>query len=102
MLRGCAIAGGALLLIGGIVVIALARAAWPAGVECLIFGALTLASLAFERRYRSRQVAGNAAQWEPTGERFIDPGSGRLVEVRYNPRTGERAYREIDERSSQM
>ncbi len=30
--------------------------------------------------------------WNFTGERFVDPQSGELVEVWYRPRTGERAY----------
>ncbi len=30
--------------------------------------------------------------WTFTGERFVDPGSGELVEVWSEPRSGERAY----------
>ena len=30
--------------------------------------------------------------WRFTGERFLDPPSGELLEVWYSPRTGERAY----------
>ncbi len=30
--------------------------------------------------------------WTRTGERFVDPGSGELLEVWSQPRTGERAY----------
>jgi hypothetical protein len=30
------------------------------------------------------------------GERFVDPTSGRLTEVRHNPETGERDYVEVD------
>jgi hypothetical protein len=30
--------------------------------------------------------------WSFTGERFLDPPSGEMVEVWYRPRTGERAY----------
>jgi hypothetical protein len=33
-------------------------------------------------------------QWQPTGERFNDPTTGQVVEVYYNPQTGERDYRE--------
>ena len=32
------------------------------------------------------------ADWRFTGERFLDPPSGELLEVWYSPRTGERAY----------
>jgi hypothetical protein len=30
--------------------------------------------------------------WRFTGERFLDPPSGEMLEVWYSPRTGERAY----------
>jgi hypothetical protein len=30
--------------------------------------------------------------WTLTGERFLDPQSGEMLEVCYCPRTGERAY----------
>lgn len=99
MLRGCAIVGGALLIAGGLVIVVAVRTAWPAGVESCIFGSLILGSIFFERRYRGRRAPADAAPWQSTGERFIDPGTGKLVEVRYNPRTGERVYRETDERS---
>jgi hypothetical protein len=56
-------------------------------------GALLLGTL-FEGRYRPRVRAG-ADGWEPTGEKFIDPGTGKLVDVVYNPKTGEREYRDI-------
>jgi hypothetical protein len=38
--------------------------------------------------------------WILTGERFLDPQSGEMLEVWYSARTGERAYvRARDERS---
>ena len=33
---------------------------------------------------------------EATGERFLDPTTGRLMEVRYNPMTGQRDYVPVD------
>ena len=30
--------------------------------------------------------------WNFTGERFLDPQSGAMLEVWYSPQTGERAY----------
>ena len=48
--------------------------------------------LAIERgRYRG---ATDKGQWEPTGERFVDPSTGHLVEVQYDRRSGKRRYRE--------
>lgn len=84
--------GIALLLFAGGVVLWIARpAVWPAGFEAAAFGALVILGLFFDR-YRTR-VRENG-DWEPTGERFVDPGTGKMVEVRYNPHTGERDYRE--------
>jgi len=56
-----------------------------------VVAALVVITLVFERRYRGRKNAGGA-QWQATGERFTDPTSGKLIEVRFNPATGERAY----------
>jgi hypothetical protein len=63
---------------------------WPASIVPGALGILILASLFFERRYRGARNGG--AAWQSTTERFIDPTNGKLVEVRYNPQTGERAY----------
>ena len=30
--------------------------------------------------------------WQPTGERFVDPTSGETLDVWFQPRSGERAY----------
>ncbi|HET6893957.1 MAG TPA: hypothetical protein VFH72_01075 [Candidatus Baltobacteraceae bacterium] len=94
MLRGCAAVGGACLILAAIVVFMLARYAWPASLELLVFGVLIVASLVFERRYRRNRMRSATQPWEPTGERFMDPSSGKLVQVYYNPKTGERDYRE--------
>ncbi len=98
MLRGCAAAGGACLILVAIVVFVLARYAWPASLELFVFGALIVASLIFEGRYRRNRMPSATPPWEPTGERFMDPSSGKLVQVYYNPKTGERVYRESGER----
>jgi hypothetical protein len=90
VLRIVLAAAGALALIAGIaLVIAPPHAGWGIAV----FGGLVLLSLAFEGRYRTSRAA-TEAKWEPTGEKFIDPGTGRLVEVDYDPRTGERNDRQ--------
>jgi hypothetical protein len=36
-----------------------------------------------------RTPAGN---WHPTDEKFVDPESGKLVTVWFDPSTGERRY----------
>ena len=62
------------------------------GLPMTIWGAVLLAAVLFERwRYRASSP-GRPDAWQPTGERFIDPESGRPMRVLYNPSTGERRY----------
>jgi hypothetical protein len=90
MLRAILILIGLVLLGFGIITW---RYAGAAGFPPLAAGVLLLLGTLFEGRYRPRVRSGNEG-WEPTGERFIDPGTGKLVDVVYNPQTGEREYRE--------
>lgn len=63
----------------------------------IVPGCVILAAMALERwRYRPATQAGDAG-WTSTGERFVDPETGRLVEVQFNARTGERRYAEVAE-----
>jgi hypothetical protein len=59
----------------------------------LLFNASILGlALLFERRgYHPR--APDSASLHPSGERFLDPTSGELVEVWEDPATGAREYR---------
>jgi hypothetical protein len=59
----------------------------------LLFNSTVLGlALLFERRgYQPR--AGDIASLRPSGERFLDPTSGELVEVWEDPATGVREYR---------
>ncbi len=59
-------------------------------VEALGAVVVLVAALFEARRYRSR-VSGTAG-WQDTDEKFVDPTTGRLMKVRFNPRTGERDY----------
>jgi hypothetical protein len=80
---------GACCAIAGIVFTA---SQWPNGVPLLVIGVLICISLLFEGRYRTAKVS--RGRWQPTGEKFIDPATGKLVEVDYDPKTGERRYRD--------
>jgi hypothetical protein len=63
-----------------------------AGAYALGLGGLIVLGTVFERwRYRPNHIQ-PAAAWEPTGERFEDPGTGKTVQVYYDPRSGERRY----------
>ncbi len=61
----------------------------PIGVAAL----LLLVGGAFEAgRYRQRLDRSSPA-WRPTGEKFVDPSTGRTTTVFYDPVTGKRDYR---------
>jgi len=90
MLRKVILAYGVLALIGAI---GLALAGIVTGLVFYLFvnGAIVIAALLFERgRYRPTIAPGG--KWEQTGERFVDPSTGQLMKVRYNPQTGARDY----------
>lgn len=66
--------------------------AWPALAASL---AIAIACL-WERRYRAAQQGfPTEARFNPTGERFVDPETGRATSAWVNPSTGERRY--VDE-----
>jgi hypothetical protein len=95
MLRWVLIAYGVLCLIGAVILLA-AHFTIALVLYLAINGLLITGGILFERSgYRSPadRTKGN---WQPTGERFNDPTTGRAVQVYYNPQTGERDYRESD------
>src|ERR1700756_5118268 len=65
----------------------------------LIFGGLLLVvGLAIERwGYNPLLRPGPDPRWKDTGERFVDPGSGQLTAVYFDPRDGERHYIVVDQ-----
>lgn len=99
MLRRVLIAYGVLcLIVAGIlfathVTIALV-------VYLAVNGLLIVGGILFERKGYSLRAKRSPGTWQRTGERFEDPTSGRVVEVYYNPETGERDYRESDPSNS--
>jgi hypothetical protein len=79
---------GALALAG---VLLLARGL-PGGAQALGLGGLIVLGTVFERwRYRPNN-ARPGADWQPTGERFEDPQTGKTVQVFYDSHSGERRY----------
>lgn len=73
---------GALLLLRGL----------PGGAQALGLGALILLGTLFERWHYRPNSTQPGAGWEPTGERFEDPQTGKTMRVFYDPRSGERRY----------
>ena len=91
MLRIALLFFGSIAIIAGILLIAVG-AALPAGAELLGVGVILTLALLFERRGYHPKNKRALGGWEQTSERFIDPVSGHVIEVRYNPDTGERDY----------
>jgi hypothetical protein len=93
VLRNAVLGLGLLVLAGGLVLLAVQPGqAWGA----LLFGGLLTLGTLFERwRYKPTQTP-QSARGQPTGERFVDPESGDLMEVWYDADTGERSYVRVD------
>jgi hypothetical protein len=65
------------------------------GVQVFTAGVILLLGTLFERwRYKNRN-ASVEGDWQRTGERFVDPQTGKEVEVLYDPKSGERRYQEV-------
>lgn len=93
MLRRVIIAYGVLCLIVAGILFA-ANVPVILVVYVAVNGLLIVGAILFERKgYRSR-VSRTQGKWQSTGERFVDPTTGKRVDVYYNPETGERDYRE--------
>ena len=89
-MRAVALGVGVALLAGAAA--SLVFGAGPAAFPLAVWGVLVIVGVAFERwRYKRAQPTAGAG-FEPTAERFIDPGSGRPIQVYADPRTGERRY----------
>ena len=91
MLRTIVLALGVALLIGS----ALSALYGDPGLTLwlLAVGGTITAGTAFERVfYKPISPEKPGRGWTDTGERFIDPESGRIVEVFFDPTSGERKY----------
>ena len=91
MLRPVLLWCGGVLVAGGAVVSLATHSA--AGLGPAAAGAVMLLAILFERRRYKRIADGvPGPDWQPTGERFLDPNTGVPVEVYFQPATGKRAY----------
>ena len=95
MLRRWLIGLGVLYLAVGAYLLSI-HVALVLAIYLLVGGALLAGSIVLERRGYRPRVDRAQGRWQRTGERFVDPSSGRLMEVRYNPDTGERDYVDAD------
>lgn len=93
MLRRVIIAYGVLCLIGAAILL-VAHVTIALVIYLAINGLIIVGGILFERSSYHSNANRTQGKWQPTGERFNDPTSGQIVEVYYNPQTGERDYRE--------
>ena len=64
-----------------------------AGRDRFLGRLLVAVGVAIERwRYKSLADRPPGPNWVATGERFVDPETGKLVAVYHHPGTGERRY----------
>ena len=84
--------GGLSIVVGALLALFAGGTARGIGVYVLAEGVVCLLFVLLERsRYRPRAKRPGALR--ATGERMVDPTSGRLLEVWEDPATGEREYR---------
>ena len=85
--RSWALAAGTIVAVCGILL-------WSAGggVMLLIFGLLMMVTAALEPIYGRAGAQPLDRRWKATGERFVDPETGKLVAVWFDPQSGERRY----------
>jgi hypothetical protein len=72
-----------------------ASASWPlkAVIPLAVWGAVLAGGPLLERwAYQPLANGRPNREWQATSERFVDPESGQLVTVFFNPTTGERRY----------
>lgn len=63
--------------------------------QFLYIGLLIFLAVRFERWRYTKRAEPEDGPWETTTERFVDPGSGKVMVVLRNQKTGERRY--VDE-----
>ncbi len=86
---------GLLSLIGAVVLLFIVHAALWLVLYLAVNGFILVSAVLLERKRYHAQVNRTQGHWQPTGERFVDPTTRRLIEVFYNPATGERDYRDV-------
>lgn len=90
MLRTVLLWLGALLTVGGLF---LTVETGGAGIGITIIGVVLLLAMLIERhRYKLIVDTVPGPEWQPTGERFIEPGKDVAVAVYYHPPSGKRIF----------
>jgi hypothetical protein len=95
MLRWVIIGYGLLSLIGAAILSFLVHATFWLAVYLAGNGFILVSAMLLERKRYHTPVDRTQGYWQSTSERFVDPTTQQLMEVFYNPATGEREYREV-------
>ena len=91
MLRLAVLFVGVALLFGGLIALGYDMPGLP--LWLLIAGGVITVGTLLERVFYKPLLRGSpGAGWQKTGERFVDPDSGKMVDVFYNPASGQRQY----------
>ncbi|AIY41589.1 hypothetical protein LT85_2431 [Collimonas arenae] len=69
----------------------------PGAFPLTTWGLILLVAVLIERWRYTRRHTADEGPWQETGERFVDPESGRLMRVLYSPSSGERRYVAVGE-----
>jgi hypothetical protein len=93
LLRRVLIAYGVLCIIGAVILL-IAHVTIALVIYLAINGLIIAGGILLERSSYRSNADRTQGKWQPTGERFNDPTTGQIVEVYYNPQTGERDYRD--------
>lgn len=94
MLRKALLGFACVLMAGGVYCMLAGDAhAWPMAA----WGLVLLLAVLFERWRYARHAETGSGEWKETDERFVDPESGRLMQVFYQPATGERRYEPVSD-----
>ena len=96
MLRIAVIALGVLYLAIALVMVLVHVDAPGLIIYLVVCGLLIAGGVVFERSRYKPQVRRDVGGWQDTGERSVDPATGRITKVMYNPTTGERDYVEVE------
>ncbi|HVC53974.1 MAG TPA: hypothetical protein VND87_18285 [Stellaceae bacterium] len=92
MLRRAALGAGIALLAAAAVALAVGLP-WTIVTWLAVLGLAATLGILCERRGDKPITDGRQGpDWIDTGERFIDPETGKMVSVYHHPRTGQRRY----------
>ncbi len=94
MLRNALLGFALLVALTGL---ALVLCGQPESWPLVGWGAGLFVVILIERWRYERHEHGAEQGWQSTGEQFVDPETGKLIRVTYNPDTGERRYVTVDD-----